>query len=106
MALEGPLDQDTRENLTKSYSASKALIHVINDLLDLTRAEEGHALFLKDPLDLPTIVEEAICIYRDEATRRGIKFDVVCTSPKLPRTFIGDRGRTKQVIANSKLPDV
>lgn len=102
MALEGPLDDDTREALTKSYSASKSLIHVINDLLDLTRAEEGQALFLKDPLDLPTIVEEAVCIFREEAQRHDIDFEVVCTSDKLPKTFIGDRGRTKQIIANSR----
>lgn len=39
IALEGSLDPETRDNLTKSYSASKSLIYVINDLLDLTNAE-------------------------------------------------------------------
>lgn len=33
LALDGQLDEDTRENLSKSYSASRALVHVINDLL-------------------------------------------------------------------------
>lgn len=102
MALDGPLDDETRENLTKSYSASKSLIHVINDLLDLTRAEEGNALFLQDPLDLHSVVEEAVYIYRDEAARNNIGFNVTCTTEKLPATFIGDRSRTKQIIANSQ----
>lgn len=33
LALDGPLDDDTRENLSRSYHASKSLVHVINDLL-------------------------------------------------------------------------
>jgi hypothetical protein len=33
MALDGPLDGEIRDNLSKSYDASRALIHVINDLL-------------------------------------------------------------------------
>lgn len=36
IALEGSLDQETRDNLARSHSASKSLIYVINDLLDLT----------------------------------------------------------------------
>lgn len=32
-ALDGSLDGETREALTKSYVASKSLVHVINDLL-------------------------------------------------------------------------
>lgn len=41
IALEGSLDKETRENLARSHSASKSLIYVINDLLDLTKTEEG-----------------------------------------------------------------
>jgi light-regulated signal transduction histidine kinase (bacteriophytochrome) len=40
IALEGDLDSETRENLTTSYSASRSLIYVINDLLDLTATVE------------------------------------------------------------------
>ena len=33
IALEGSIDSETREHLSKSHSASKSLIHVVNDLL-------------------------------------------------------------------------
>src|SRR3978361_482194 len=35
IAMESTLDQETRDNLAKSHSASKSLIYVINDFLDL-----------------------------------------------------------------------
>lgn len=44
IAFEGPLDTETCENLSRSHSASKSLIYVINDLLDLAKTEEGHNL--------------------------------------------------------------
>lgn len=40
IALEGQLDRDTRDNLTKSLSASKSLVYV-NDLLHLTTTGDG-----------------------------------------------------------------
>jgi light-regulated signal transduction histidine kinase (bacteriophytochrome) len=102
MALEGSLDGDTREALSKSYTASKALIHVINDLLDLTRAEAGKDLYMQDPFDLPAAIDEALSMHRDEAERREITFTQRCTSPNAPTTVLGDRARFKQVLANSK----
>jgi hypothetical protein len=36
IALEKPLDQETKDILTDSHNASKSLIYVIDDLLHLT----------------------------------------------------------------------
>lgn len=50
MALEGQLDQDTRDNLFKSYNASRALVHVINDLL--VRGARPHVTQSREALTL------------------------------------------------------
>jgi len=52
IALEGHLDQDTREHLVKSYAASKSLIYVINDLLDLTLRKPETIFFATRPSTL------------------------------------------------------
>lgn len=100
MALEGQLDDDTRESLVRSHSASRALVHVINDLLDLTRTETGKDLFLQDPLDLGEIIEEAVAIHRMEAQRRGVGFEVVENPSGTPQTLLGDRAKLRQIVAN------
>lgn len=41
MALENRLDDNTRDILTKAHKASRSLIYVIDDLLNLTKAEDG-----------------------------------------------------------------
>lgn len=41
MALENKIDENTRDILSKAHKASRSLIYVIDDLLNLTKAEDG-----------------------------------------------------------------
>lgn len=99
MALDSPLDEDTRENLSKSHMASKSLLFVINDLLDLTRHEEGNKLFLQEPFDLASTVRDAVEMHELEAKRRNIKFSLE-TDPA-PCFVVGDSSRIRQIVVNT-----
>ncbi|RHZ55745.1 putative sensor histidine kinase/response regulator [Aspergillus thermomutatus] len=99
IALEGSLDAETRDNLTKSYSASKSLIYVINDLLDLTNTEKGQKLIKDETFDLPVTFREATDMFEGEAKRKKIDYKVV-THPGLPPAVIGDQRRVRQVFTN------
>lgn len=99
IALEGSLDSETRENLSKSHSASKSLIYVINDLLDLTKTEEGNDLIKDEIFDLPATVREAANIFTGDAKRKQIEFQVA-ESPGIPQLVIGDQRRIRQAISN------
>ncbi|KAG0149643.1 hypothetical protein CROQUDRAFT_669146 [Cronartium quercuum f. sp. fusiforme G11] len=100
LALDGHLDEETRDNLSRSYHASRALVHVINDLLDLTKAEQGGDLFSRDPLHLASTIEEAVSIHRREAERKGLRFDLIEDPAGTPSTVTGDRARLRQVVSN------
>ncbi|KAI1814241.1 hsp90-like protein [Poronia punctata] len=99
IALEGSLDTETRENLARSHSASKSLIYVINDLLDLTKTEEGQELIKDDVLDLPACITEATKAFESDAQRKGISYQVI-QHPGLPKYVHGDYRRVRQVMAN------
>ncbi|KAJ8120100.1 hypothetical protein O1611_g10453 [Lasiodiplodia mahajangana] len=99
IALEGSLDQETRENLAKSHSASKSLIYVINDLLDLTKTEEGRELVKDEIMDLSMCISEATEPFKVDAKRKGISYEVI-EHPGLPKYVHGDYRRVRQVIAN------
>lgn len=100
IALEGSLDQETRENLAKSHSASKSLIYVINDLLDLTKTEEGGDLTKDEVFDLKATLEEATVMFENDAKRKGIAYEVLDLSAGLPGQVIGDQRRVRQAISN------
>ncbi len=99
LALDSKLDDDTRENLSKSHMASKSLLFVINDLLDLTKQEIGNELFLQEPFDLAATVREAVEMHEWEAKRRKIDFQV-STQPEVC-LVLGDKNRVRQVITNT-----
>ena len=99
IALEGALDQETRENLAKSHSASKSLIYVINDLLDLTKTEEGQDLIKDEVFDLPATVREATDSFNGDAKRKGLEYEII-EHPGLPQFVYGDQRRVRQIVAN------
>ncbi|KAB5583320.1 hypothetical protein GE09DRAFT_1247562 [Coniochaeta sp. 2T2.1] len=99
IALEGSLDQETRDNLARSHSASKSLIYVINDLLDLTATEEGNELIKDEVFDLPACIREATEPFEGEAKRKNIQYDVV-EYPGLPQHVYGDQRRVRQAVTN------
>ncbi|KAJ3773797.1 hypothetical protein FB446DRAFT_511679 [Lentinula raphanica] len=98
MALNGPLDFETRDNLNRSHTASKNLLFTINDLLDLTRLESGNETSLNEPFNLAENIQDAISIYRNEAYRRKIAFEV--DVDQCPGIVIGDRKKIRTVVQN------
>ncbi|PCG98478.1 CheY-like superfamily [Penicillium occitanis (nom. inval.)] len=99
IALEGSLDSETRENLARSHSASKSLIYVINDLLDLTNTEKGQNLIKDEVFDLHDTFKEATEMFQGEAKRKDITYNFNIY-PGLPKSVLGDQRRVRQVIVN------
>ncbi|KAJ7714204.1 hypothetical protein B0H16DRAFT_1808320 [Mycena metata] len=98
MALNGPLDDETRDNLNRSHVASKSLLFTINDLLDLTRLESGNETSFNEPFDLQDAIEDATHLYRKEAQRRSIEFKMHLEQS--PKTVVGDSKKIRTVVQN------
>ncbi|KAF9454842.1 hypothetical protein P691DRAFT_655466 [Macrolepiota fuliginosa MF-IS2] len=98
MAMNGPLDNETRDNLVRSHAASKSLLFTINDLLDLTRLESGNETSFNEPFDLHMTIEDAVHIYRREASRRNLQFNLDVSEG--PQTVVGDSRKIRTVVQN------
>ncbi|KAJ7163265.1 hypothetical protein C8R46DRAFT_1177450 [Mycena filopes] len=98
MALNGPLDDETRDNLNRSHAASKSLLFTINDLLDLTRLESGNETSFNEPFDLQDAIEDATHLYRKEAQRRSIAFEMQLEHS--PKIVVGDSKKIRTVVQN------
>ncbi|KAJ5467106.1 hypothetical protein N7475_004858 [Penicillium sp. IBT 31633x] len=98
IVLDGTLDQETRDHISRSHSASKSLVYIINDLLDLTNAENGQRLIKDEVFDLPETLTEATDIFWEEAKQKHVDLQVV-QHAALP-LVLGDQRRVRQVITN------
>ncbi|KAI0248306.1 hypothetical protein BJV78DRAFT_1131762 [Lactifluus subvellereus] len=99
LALNGKLDVETRQNLSQSHAASKSLLFTINDLLyDLTRLESGNKTTFNEPFDLQSIIIEATNMYKHEAQRKGLDFELDISGS--PRMVVGGSSKIKTLVAN------
>ncbi len=99
LLLDSNLTAEQREFAETVRCSAESLLNVINDILDFSKIEAGKLIVESSPFDLRTVIEEVQEILAPRAEER--KLDLVLHySPSLPRYFIGDSGRIRQVLTN------
>jgi PAS domain S-box-containing protein len=76
----------------------KQMIHLVDDLLDVSRISRGKIQLKREPLDLRDALARATEIALPLLERKGQMFEV--TVPPYPLTIHGDDARLTQVFAN------
>ncbi len=99
LTLDTPLTEEQKDNLKVAKDAADNLLSLINDILDLSRAEAGKVNIEEIEISVPDIVKN-VCKGLTVLARNK-QIDVVWTiDPKIPRLLIGDPVRLRQVIVN------
>jgi signal transduction histidine kinase/ligand-binding sensor domain-containing protein/DNA-binding response OmpR family regulator len=99
LLLDTGLTAEQREYTEMVRSSGEALLTVINDILDFSKIEAGKLVIEPSPFDLRLAIEEVDEMLAPKAEER--KLDLVLEySPAVPRHFIGDAGRIRQVVTN------
>ena len=86
------------ENLDIILAEAAHLTALIDDVLDLTRLEDGALDWAADEVDVPGLVEEAVAGFLPAMQAKGLECRIRL-APDLPR-IPGDRGRLLQVLHN------
>jgi two-component system sensor histidine kinase VicK len=80
----GSLTKSQKEFLEKTYNSNERMIRLINDLLNVTRIEEGRFLQKKEKQDIIKVVGKRIEAFAEVAAYRGLKFTFHKPTAKLP----------------------
>ncbi|MBZ9578678.1 PAS domain S-box protein [Patescibacteria group bacterium] len=91
MLLDGDLGKITKEQqdfIRKTYKSNERMIKLINDLLNVTRIEEGRYLYNPIFTDIESIVQSVINSYKDEIKNKGLKFEFKKPKKKLPKVRV------------------
>jgi signal transduction histidine kinase len=94
----GPVDESMGEPLMYMRQSSQALLRMINDLLDFSRAEAGHLKVDLRPTDILGVAANVVGQLQPQIVERGLTFHFE-VPPELPPVQ-GNPTRLEQVIAN------
>src|SRR4051812_41975064 len=97
--LDTKLDSEQRHVVNTIYEASNSLLHLLNDILDISKLEAQKVQFEAIPFAPAALVNETISILQTKAIEKGL----LCSSsidPSLPDALLGDPIRIRQVLLN------
>lgn len=81
------------------HTAGGDLLALINDILDLSKVEEGKMELVIDEIDVHGLANTLIQQFDYQAKERGLQFSVE-VARNVPQTFFSDRHRLKQIVKN------
>ncbi|RQZ14791.1 response regulator [Burkholderia sp. Bp9031] len=88
-----------RQRLKTIVSSSDALLRVINDVLDLSKAESNQMALEHMPFDLRRVLKEVAAIFRPLAEAKGLALECRI-APELADGYLGDPTRLRQLVSN------
>ena len=96
--IQGPLNERYRGYAKDICASGSHLLAIINDILDLSKAEAGKLKLFEEPVDIATIVDQSCRFLRLRATEAGHSL-TIRIAQDLP-TVYADELRLKQMLMN------
>ncbi len=93
------LNKDQLQYVKTISDSCDALLTITNDILDFSKVEAGHISLQNDPFNLEAALEDIVALLSQKAREKDLDF-MLYYDPSIPKNFIGDVGRLRQIITN------
>jgi two-component system, cell cycle sensor histidine kinase DivJ len=91
-------EQRYRDYARMIHESGEHLLHVVNDILDMSKIEAGKFKLVKEPLDIASLVQSCAEVMRHAAEERRLTL-LAEVPPGLPE-LVADRRACKQMLLN------
>ena len=92
-------DPHHKEHLDSIRASGKALVTLIDDILDLSKVETGTLVVKPKPTDVTEILRETQLVFSRKVQDKGLGFELE-VDPGMPEVLVVDEGRTRQLLTN------
>jgi signal transduction histidine kinase/DNA-binding response OmpR family regulator len=99
IALDGELPQRERDLVSSAKQAATGLLRIVDDLLDVTKAEAGKIDIEHAPFDLAEVLREALRPLNTSMSDRAVTL-LATADPHLEPHRLGDAARVRQIVLN------
>ncbi len=104
LGLDEMIIRESSEPVVRDYamdirSSGKALLGIVNDVLDFSKIESGRVELVPVIYDVSSVVNDLVNMISNRASEKGLDFEVDISS-QIPHLLYGDEIRIKQIIMN------
>jgi signal transduction histidine kinase len=99
LLLDDNLTKDQRDYIEGIRKGGEALLVIIDDILDYSRAEKNRIELERQPFSLNHLIDESLDMVATQASKKGLNLSQT-VNYGTPDTIIGDHGRLRQILAN------
>ena len=100
LCLRENISQGKRENYLRRIKASgEYLLTIINDILDLSKIEDGKIDLKKEVFELDEVLEQTWLVIAEKAKEKPVEI-LFARPPEIPNKLIGDETRLTQILTN------
>jgi PAS domain S-box-containing protein len=98
-AAESDMPETVRHYIDRVTSASKALLTLVNDVLDFSKLEAGEIRLEPRPVDMSRLAQEVMDLFGQQASLKGVSL-ALDLAEGVPPAVALDADRVRQVLIN------
>ncbi|GAQ79650.1 Signal transduction histidine kinase [Klebsormidium nitens] len=99
LLLDTPLNDVQLDYVRTARASGKALVALVNDVLDLSKVEAGAMELECEPFDIRSLIEDILGMFASTTREKGLELAGLVRDG-VPETVVGDAGRIRQVLIN------
>ncbi|WP_019906939.1 ATP-binding protein [Methylobacterium sp. 77] len=99
LVLETGLDAEQRTYVEAVQTSGRALLTLIDGILDFSRIEAGRLDLSAEPFDVRAVVEGVVELLAPRAQDKGIEI-AIDVADDVPTEVVGDADRVRQIVVN------
>ena len=103
MLADPKLPKENRDSYVKIINSScEQLLHIVNDIIDISKIEAGQIEVNESPFDLMILMNEVFTFYSGAAMEKGValELDQLRCNPEQNSWIVSDRTKLRQILDN------
>lgn len=96
---EEPLNEASQDYVQTALGSGRALLRILNDILDVSKIEAGKLDLEHHMFDWPKFFKETLSSIELQAKQKGLNFRID-VDPNIPQSLCGDETRIGQILIN------